>query len=114
MVREVEVAPPMLAPPLRHGKVGVGGAAPAAVKLAEVPVQRVMLAGSCVTAGQTGTPGLIVRMPVADVATWPSGLVTVIVRAPVAAPAVTVRLSVMCVGSVKVMLLTVTPPKFTA
>ena len=51
--------------------------------------------------------------PVALVALCPSGLVTVIVRNPPAALPATVRFNVMCEGSVKTMLFTVTPPPLT-
>ena len=47
-------------------------------------------------------------MPV-PVAACPSGLVTVMSRAPAAAPAAMVRLRVTCVTSVNVTLFTVTP-----
>src|SRR6185369_8597474 len=53
--------------------------------------------------------GLIVRSPAAEEAAWPSGLVMVITRGPLGAPAATLRLRVTCVGSVQVTLLTVTP-----
>ena len=56
---------------------------------------------------------LIVNIPVALVADCPSGLVTVIVRAPGVAPAATEMFIVRCVASVNVTLFTVRPPPLT-
>jgi hypothetical protein len=61
----------------------------------------------------TDADGVIVRMPEALVAAWPSGFVTVMVRAPVAALARTVILMMIFVWFEKVMLLMATPPPFT-
>ena len=57
---------------------------------------------------------VIVKIPDALVANCPSGLLTVTVRLPVAAPLSTVKLRVILVGLVYVTLFTVTPPPSTA
>ena len=58
-------------------------------------------------------PEVTVKKPDALVAVWPSGFVTVMVLAPIVAPAAIVALIVIVVGLEKVTLLTVTPPPFT-
>ena len=56
---------------------------------------------------------LMVKIPDALVAGWPSGLVTVTVRLSEVAPLSIVTFSVMFVGVLKVTLLMVTPPPLT-
>src|SRR5262245_18713547 len=94
---------------LRHWYVGLGEPVALTVNCAIVPLQGVTGPGWRVKLGQTGLPGLMVMMPAPDVACWPSGLVTVSVRPPVAAAGATSTFTVKWVGSVKVTELTVIP-----
>src|SRR5262249_47645458 len=106
--------PPLerLTSPLRHWKFSGAVPLPETEKLAEPPEHTVWLPGWPLTVAPVQVVP-IVRMPAADVGVGPWGFVTVIVRARRAAAPLTVRFSVMCVGSVNVMVLTVTPPPLT-
>jgi hypothetical protein len=113
MVYEMAVAPAIGDPSLRHWNVGAGLPLAPTVNVTETPGQRAALDGWLVTVGATH-PAETVRIPVAETADCPSGLVIVTARAPGAAPAATETFTVTCVSLLRVMLLTVTPDPPTA
>src|ERR1051326_4096859 len=114
MERVEDWAPEMLTPLARgvalrrHWRVGAGDPVAVMLNWAWLPEQMETGEGWPVKPGQT-VPLLTVMIPAPETDCWPSGLVMVSVRPPVVAAAAMFTFSVIWVGSVNVMELTVMP-----